>query len=242
MTIPLHKGHYTARFAGSEVDVIACQELRHLCFFGATGVDCDRFDQVSRHLMVETRAGRLVATVRLFEIASGAMMAKGYAGQFYDLRPFAAIDRPMIEIGRFCVPPDVMDADVLRIIWGVLTRLVDAGGVEVLFGCASFGGTDPGPYGRAFVQLRANHLGPEALRPAPHAGEVVRFARCTDAGASPLPPLLRTYLAMGGWVGDHAIIDRRLGTMHVFTCLEVAQIPPLRARALRALAQAAPLT
>jgi putative hemolysin len=51
-----------------------------------------------------------------------------------------------------------------------------------------------------------------------------------------MPPLLRTYLAMGGWVSDHAVVDRDLGTMHVFTGVEIGKVPPARARLLRALA------
>jgi len=46
---------------------------------------------------------------------------------------------------------------------------------------------------------------------------------------------LRTYLGMGGWVSDHAVIDRDLGTLHVFTGVEVAAIPDRRKRALRAM-------
>ena len=41
---------------------------------------------------------------------------------------------------------------------------------------------------------------------------------------------------MGGWVSDHAVIDRDLDTLHVFTGLAIAAIPPHRAAALRALA------
>jgi putative hemolysin len=51
-----------------------------------------------------------------------------------------------------------------------------------------------------------------------------------------MPPLLRTYLLMGGCVSDHAVIDGDLNTLHVFTGLEIAAIPPARARALRAVA------
>ena len=51
-----------------------------------------------------------------------------------------------------------------------------------------------------------------------------------------MPPLLRTYLGMGGWVSDHAVIDRAMNTLHVFTGVEVAAIPPARAKALRAIA------
>jgi putative hemolysin len=52
-----------------------------------------------------------------------------------------------------------------------------------------------------------------------------------------LPPLLRTYLGMGGWVSDHAVVDRDLDTLHVFTCVEVEKVPPARAASLRAVAR-----
>ena len=51
-----------------------------------------------------------------------------------------------------------------------------------------------------------------------------------------LPPLMRGYLAMGGKVADHAVTDPALDTLHVFTGVEVAAIPPARARLLRAIA------
>mgnify|MGYP002648902638 CR=1 FL=1 len=48
--------------------------------------------------------------------------------------------------------------------------------------------------------------------------------------------LLYLFTFVGGWVSDHAVMDRQLGTMHVFTGVEIKAIPPARARALRALA------
>jgi putative hemolysin len=48
-----------------------------------------------------------------------------------------------------------------------------------------------------------------------------------------MPPLLRTYLVMGGWVSDHAVIDNDLNTLHVFTGVEIKRMPPKRARLLR---------
>ena len=56
------------------------------------------------------------------------------------------------------------------------------------------------------------------------------------AGLAGLPPLLRTYLGMGGWVSDHAVADRELDTLHVFTCVEVDRVPAARAASLRAVA------
>jgi putative hemolysin len=87
-----------------------------------------------------------------------------------------------------------------------------------------------------------HHLAPAARNPKQKAAEVFAYASQQNpvafdprAAMQSLPPLLRTYLAMGGWVSDHAVIDRKLDTLHVFTAVEIAKIPPARARALRAI-------
>ena len=51
-----------------------------------------------------------------------------------------------------------------------------------------------------------------------------------------MPPLLRTYLLMGGLVSVQAVVDRDLNTLHVFTGLEIGAIPPARVRLLRGVA------
>ena len=47
-----------------------------------------------------------------------------------------------------------------------------------------------------------------------------------------MPPLLKSYLMMGGWVSDHAVIDAQMNTIHVFTGVEIDSIPPARKRLL----------
>jgi len=42
---------------------------------------------------------------------------------------------------------------------------------------------------------------------------------------------------MGGWVSDHAVVDPEMGTLHVFTGVEIRAIPATRKRLLRAVAQ-----
>ena len=228
MTISISSGRYGTRFASSPADVLACQRLRHLCFFDVPGVDADAFDQVARHVMVTDQSDRLVATMRLLD------GVEGYVARFYDLSGLAALDQPMLEVGRFCIAPDVLDADVLRVAWGALAGYVEALGVQVLYGCASFRGTDPAVYGRALTRL-LRYQGPDYLRPITRC-EARALADCKSDGSGPLPPLLRTYLAMGGWVGNDLLVDHEMQTMHVFICLEVAKIPAARDRALRALA------
>ncbi len=248
--VALRRGRYSARSASCETDLVAAQRLRHLVFVdiggaaaGTGGIERDGFDDISRHILVEeTQTGRLVCCYRLLALESGREISRSYAAQYYDLNALRQFPQRMAEVGRFCIRPGCCDPDILRVAWGAMTRFVDAEGTRLLFGCSSFRGTDPAAYRDAFGLLRARHLGPERWLPGIKAAQVVRFAGDVQRAPDPrramqtLPPLLRTYLTMGGWVSDHAVVDAEMNTLHVFTGLEIGSIPARRARALRAVA------
>ena len=246
--VRLMRARYAARFAATDEDVTAAQRLRHLAFVAQTGavsrddgLDADAFDPLCRHVLVEDRAtGRLVCCYRLLPLSGGGEISKSYAAQYYELSALSEFQGPMVEMGRFCVHPDYRDPDILRVAWAAMTRFVDDEGVEMLFGCSSFRGTDADTYRDAFAMLKERHLAPKRWLPKVKAPDVFRFARRLrrkpDARRAMLtmPPLLRSYLVMGGWVSDHAVVDRDMDTLHVFTGLEISAIPPARARLLRA--------
>lgn len=246
----LVRGRYAARFAEGAADVEAAQRLRYRAFIDGSGAaprpdgrDADPYDAICRHVLVEDLAtGDLVACFRLLPLKGGCEIGQSYAAQYYELSALAAYEGPMVEMGRFCLHPDRHDPDILRVAWGAMTAYVEAEGVRMLFGCSSFRGTEAAAYMDAFAVLKARHLGPRRWLPRVKAPDVFRFARFLrrkpDArrGLALMPPLLRTYLAMGGWVSDHAVVDRDLNTLHVFTGLEIGAIPPARVRALRAVA------
>jgi len=246
----MSNGTYIARISASATDLEAAQRLRHKAFFeerGAMprpdGLDADVFDAKCQHILVEERkTGRLVATMRLLPLGSGAEIGRSYSAQYYELNGLSDYKKPMVEVGRFCVAPDVTDPNVLRAAWGALAGLVETQGIEMLFGCSSFQGTDAQAYTDAFAMLKERHIAPKRWLPRIKAPNVFRFAqrlrRKPDHRRALLtmPPLLRSYLSMGGWVSDHAVVDRDLNTLHVFTGLEIRTIPPGRARALRAVA------
>lgn len=217
----------------------AAQTLRALCFRGGAS-DRDGLDPLCRHFVVACD-GTAVAAFRLLILTGMVDIAASYSARFYDLTRLAARSGAALELGRFCLHPDWHDPDILRLAWAGLTRIVDAAGVGLLFGCSSFQGTDPAPHLDAFAHLARHHLAPPDRAPQ-RKGEAVDYPALTAAHPAPpkapvsLPPLLRTYLTMGGWVSDHAVIDRDLHTLHVFTGVEIARIPPARARLLRSLA------
>ncbi|MFW8592765.1 GNAT family N-acetyltransferase [Cribrihabitans neustonicus] len=236
----LEKGRLRARLACGGADLAAAEELRLRCFQSRAAA-LDRFDEAASHLLIEDLHGALLCCFRVLLLPSGAEMARSYSAQFYDLSALQAYAAPVAEIGRFCIGPGQRDADILRLAWGALTRLVDRAGAGLLFGCTSFPGTSPAVYADAFAWLRQRHLAPAHLAPREKAAELHRFAAVEGAPDAAvalrrLPPLLRSYLAMGGWVSDHAVVDRAMNTLHVFTGLEVAAIPAARKRLLRAMA------
>ncbi|WP_371169788.1 GNAT family N-acetyltransferase [Aliiroseovarius sp. 2305UL8-7] len=241
----LIQGRFGARLGTGEADLTAAQTLRHKCFRGSEGVDADTYDQKCQHVLIEDRTtGALVGCFRLMPLENGSRISDCYSAQYYELSALKSYDAPMVEMGRFCLDPDAQDshADILRIAWGAMTKYVDDNGVGMLFGCSSFKGTDAQVYLDSFAMLRDRHLAPKRWLPRVKAPKVFQFAerlrRKPDAKQAmrTMPPLLRTYLLMGGWVSDHAVVDHDLGTLHVFTGLEISAVPPARARLLRAIA------
>ena len=236
------KGRYRVRLAASAGDVQAAQALRHRAFFGTEGLDCDRFDGACDHVLVEHDTGRLAGCFRIFLMRDGSQLCESYSAQYYDLGALGGFGGRMLEMGRFCTDPALSDPDILRVAWAALTRYVDEKNVQMLIGCASFAGASAAPYLDSFAILKAHHVAPEHWRPKARAPLVYDFkgkileAPDLKRGVAQMPPLLRSYLAMGAWVSDHAVIDKDMGTLHVFMGLEVGAIPAARIKLLRALA------
>ena len=172
-------------------------------------------------------------------MAKAQEILSSYSAQFYDLSGLSEFPGVVAEIGRFCIHPQWQDGDILRVAWAAMTAYVDENNIEMLFGCSSFSGTDAGLYQDTFAMLKARHLAPARWLPRIKAPEILAYAhgksRIPDLkqALSAMPPLLRSYLIMGGWVSDHAVVDRGMNTLHVFTGLEIRAIPESRKRLLR---------
>lgn len=246
---PFRRGRYQARLAETPADIGAAQRLRWLCFVARNGaaddglqIDADRLDDDCLHMLIELAdTGQLVCCYRFLPLSGGSEIARSYSAQFYNLSALESFDGPMVEMGRFCIHPEFRDPDIIRTAWAAMTRHVDETGIEMLFGCSSFVGTEPEDHAEAFAMLKERHLAPRRWWPRVKAPKVFRFARALrlrkpdpKRAMAAMPPLLRSYLAMGGWVSDHAVVDPALRTMHVFTGVEIRAIPPARRKLLRA--------
>jgi L-ornithine Nalpha-acyltransferase len=243
---PLQRGGMVARLAHGRADMARIMAFRRASFPRSHGSEEDAQDALSAHVLVESATGgdgTLLAYFRLMLFGWGAGLAQGYAARFYDVAPLAGYARPIAEIGRFCLAPGGVHPDVLRLAWGAMTRLVDEGQAGLMVGCTSFRGTDWTQHRAGLALLAEGYIGPPEHLPGRKAPEIVDFPSLAGqvadrrAALAGLPPLLRTYLGMGGWVSDHAVVDRELETLHVFTCVEVGRVPPARVASLRSVAR-----
>lgn len=236
---PLVAGGRVVRLA-TRAEQPAVLDLRGRAFRGG-GEDRDDFDGDSLHLWVAREgAARPEATIRLRRHVDGTALLQGYAARAYDLTAMAGASGETLELGRLCTEPGAGDADLLRLLWAGVARLALRLEVARLIGCTSFHLTDAQALDPAWAVLKARHLCPGTLAPSAKAPEIRAFESvpgpATPEGLAMLPPLLRAYLSMAGWVSDHAVIDRDLGTCHVFTCVEIDAMPAARRRILAQMA------
>ena len=238
-------GRYCARFALSKDDLLAAQELRYKCFnlSNDKGLDVDEFDSICQHVLVENlENGKLICCYRIMSFTDGKDITRSYSSEFYDLASIKNFPKPMFEVGRFCIDPVATDHEVVLAAWAALTQLVDENGIEFLFGCSSFEGIDKEKYLHCFAFLREKHIAPEHWLPKVKAAQVISYseANCCKVNKKKallnMPPLLKSYLSMGAWVSDHAVVDYNMKTLHLFTGVEVSKIPRRRKQFLRNLA------
>lgn len=234
--ILLSRGRYTARQVDTPDDLDRARTLRTLAF-GLDHHDVDPFDDLCHHVLIQ-EGDTVVACFRIRPMPSQDV-TRSYTGQYYDLSALADYGATLLELGRFCLHPDHHSGMLVRFAWHAIGYYVRTCRAGMLFGCASFPGTSPDPYLDGFRLLRRDHMPPAAHAPAVKASETFAFGRDLagqDPGAAALreiPSLLRSYLVMGGWVSDHAVIDHDMNTLHVFIGLEMSRMTETRRQAMQ---------
>jgi len=238
-------GQFQLVAATTERDIADAQAFRAARFGLSVAQDRDDWDQKSVHILIRNRTtGALACCYRLSFFENGEL-SQSYSAQFYGLNGLRHFRGAQMELGRFCLCPKAHDPDVLRLAWAALAHFVDTGRVTLLFGCSSFPGTNAEPFADALAYLSEAAAAPASHAPERRAPEVVPLGRYRATNwdkrraLQQMPPLLRSYVNMRGWVSDHAVIDRSMGTLHVFTGVETASIPEQRQQTLRGLRRSA---
>ncbi len=248
------KPDYALSLAECPADVAAAQRLRYAVFVEELGSDgdfvdhadrreADGFDALCDHLILRDRArpaGDDVVGVYRLLTEDGAARAGGfYTEGEYDLAPVRSSGRKLLELGRSCVHRDYRGGAAMYEIWSGLAAYVESRGIELMFGTASFHGTDLGALAEPLSWLHHNHLAPEAVRvrarpPGAVAMDILPAERIDRRRAvRAVPALLKAYLRIGGTVGEGAWVDRRFNTTDVCLLMDTVDFTA-RARAIYA--------
>jgi L-ornithine Nalpha-acyltransferase len=233
----LRSGNLGVRIATTAAEVDAAQALRYRVFYEEMGAhpdaatarsrrDSDRFDVVADHLLVIDHAigpgaEGVVGTYRLIRAEAAAKVGGFYSADEYDLSAVLAFPGRAMELGRSCVDARYRNRAAMQLLWRGIAAYVFRHRVGLMFGCASLPGTDPDALASELTYLHAHHLAPPEIRPRAVPGRYVEMRRMDPARLVPrralasLPPLIKGYLRLGGFVGDGAVIDTQFNTVDV---------------------------
>ena len=245
---------YVLKLAETQEDRLGAERLRYRVFveeLGATGAHIDhegRFERDAlepffQHLILIDKArdpetlDHVVGVYRLMTQARAAEAGRFYSEGEYDLTPLKTSGRRLLELGRSCVDAEHRRGPALAMLWQGLGRYVAEHQIDVLFGVASFIGTDVSALAQPLSHLHANHLAPVELRAraVEHAFEPMDLLAPEEVirmdAIRATPTLIKSYLRAGGFVGEGAFVDHDFGTTDVCLVLDIERMnPATRAR------------
>lgn len=234
-TLSLVSGNMEVRLARDAADIDAVQALRYRVFYGELGAkptsdvaaaerDVDSFDAHCEHLMVVDRSNgeeAVVGTYRLLRRRVAENIGGFYTQDEYNIRKLLRGRQEVLELGRSCVDPAHRRSQTMQLLWRGIAEFIQHYDIALMFGCASFHGTDPAEHAMPLSYLYYNHLAPAALRPKAVRDRYVDMrllppeAVDPKAALSVMPPLIKGYLRLGGFVGDGAVVDHDFNTIDV---------------------------
>ena len=248
--VDANAGTLQIRLAESEDEVWAAQALRYRVFYqdmmaqptaemAALKRDFDRFDEFCDHLLVlrhpdpeegHGAAPEVIGTYRILRRDSAERCGRFYTSDEYDIAALLKYPAGIMEVGRSCVHPDFRNGTTMSLLWRGLADYSVHHKIDLMFGCASLPGTEPPANRLALAYLHRHHLAPQELRVRALSSRYVAMAdeslnaAALREGWRYLPPLIKGYLRLGGYVGEGAVIDHAFGTTDVCIIVNVVAL------------------
>jgi len=235
---------FAVHLARNAADIAAAQRLRYDVFVRelggdgplvdhAAGLETDAFDPYFDHLLLRDRSlpeAPVVGVYRLMRDDQAAALGRYYSEDEYDLTPLRRSGRRLMELGRSCLHPDYRGGTAMYELWNGLAAYVEVHGIEILFGVASFHGTDSAALAAPLSLLHHRFLAPEPLRvrAKPDAFQPMDLmpeaAIDRPAAMRQVPALIKGYLRLGGVIGAGAWIDRAFNTTDICLIMDTARL------------------
>lgn len=239
---------FEVRLAQTSEDLQAAQRLRYDVFVrelggGGTlvdhkaGLERDHFDPYFDHLLlIDKTQGAVVGVYRLMRSEMAVNAGGFYSEAEYDLTCLKNSGRKLLELGRSCLHRDYRGGAGLHYLWAGLAQYVAQHQIEVLFGVASFHGTDVGALADPLSFLHHRHLAPVDLRVKAHHKSFQNMNLIDEPHLDrrkamlQMPSLIKAYLRLGGCVGEGAFVDHTFNTVDVCLIMDTAQMSERQAR------------
>lgn len=233
---------FTIKLATTDAEKTAAQRLRYDVFVTelggdgemvdhAKGLEHDRFDPYFDHLILrDEMTGKIVGLYRLLRDEQAAKAGQYYSEDEYDLTVLKADGRRLLELGRSCLHKDYRGGMAMFHLWNGLASYIQEHGIEILFGVASFHGTDPQSLAHPLSFLHQGHLAPADLRVRARGSHftsmdiVPQETLDRRRAARETPALIKAYLRLGGYVGEGAFIDHAFNTTDVCLVMDTARM------------------
>lgn len=233
--VDIRSGPLQVRLAETAVDIDAAQALRYRIFYERLGAkplpemafiqrDFDPFDSTCDHLLVidhSRGASAVVGTYRLIRREAAAQLGGFYSAKEFDISPIMLHPGEILELGRSCVDPAYRNRSAMQLLWSGVAAYVFHYDIDLMFGCASLPGVNPDALALPLSYLHHFHRAPPALRARALVDRYIDMCRlrprAIDAGRAlaEMPPLIKGYLRLGGFVGDGAVVDEQFNTTDV---------------------------
>jgi putative hemolysin len=239
-------GDFEVRVAKTAAEIDAAQALRYRIFYeemaakpspemALTHRDFDAYDEVCDHLLVlDRRRGEgpegIVGTYRLIRRGAAAKMGRFYSSAEYDVQKMIDYPGEVLELGRSCIARDARNTATMQMLWRGIALYAYHYNVQVMFGCASFPGTEPQQHAQAMSHLYHRHLAPPEMRVRALESRYVNMNMLPPdsyderKAMARVPPLIKGYIRLGGYVGDGAVIDAQFNTTDVFIIVKTALV------------------
>lgn len=233
---------FTVKLAETDEELRAAQRLRYDVFVRelggggemvdhAEGLERDQFDPYFDHMLAyDDATGEVVGVYRLLPGDRVAEVGRFYSEDEYDLTVLKNSGRKLLELGRSCLHPDFRGGTAMYHLWNGLAKYVSERGIEVLFGVASFHGTDVQHLAQPLSMLHHNHMAPPELRVRAqpdvfqNMNLVPKDALDRRSAMLQVPALIKAYLRLGGFVGEGAFIDHAFNTTDVCLILDTTRM------------------
>jgi putative hemolysin len=245
MSDKLHfeSGSLRAFIAETEEDVIASQQLRYRVFVEEMGAnaspqmhaekrDFDEFDDICDHLLVkDVEKNTVVGSYRLLRRSQVPAGRKFYTESEYDIsKMLGHFKGEVMELGRSCVDKDYRSRSSMQLLWRALGEYSDKHSVELMFGCASFPGSDHKAHAVELSCLYHYYLAPEEFRPRAlenlytNMDIIPKENYDAKRAMASMPPLVKGYLRLGAYIGDGAFEDKNYNTTDVCIVLKMDRV------------------